>query len=129
MHASRDVIEIDNTVMRRAPCSALLACPDDGLSTFLSARPRLFGIAYRRLGSVAENEDIVQDVWIRWQTTDRRAVKKLIEPVIEKLCLERNLPGPSAANLQICYEYNPDCSKYMLYCISTAVSPMGGTRR
>ncbi|WP_217428490.1 sigma-70 family RNA polymerase sigma factor [Microlunatus speluncae] len=30
-------------------------------------RPRLFGIAYRILGSVAEAEDVVQDVWLRWQ--------------------------------------------------------------
>ena len=37
----------------------------------MSVRPRLFGIAYRMLGSAAEAEDIVQDVWVRWQTTDR----------------------------------------------------------
>jgi RNA polymerase sigma-70 factor (TIGR02957 family) len=37
-------------------------------------RPRLFGIAYRILGSAAEAEDIVQDVWLRWQATNRRAV-------------------------------------------------------
>lgn len=48
---------------------------DDGLSTFLRARPRLFGIAYRMLGSVAEAEDIVQDVWVRWQTTDRSRIR------------------------------------------------------
>ena len=46
------------------------AC-DDGLAAFLSVRPRLFGIAYRMLGSAAEAEDILQDVWLRWQTTDR----------------------------------------------------------
>lgn len=51
------------------------ACPDDGLSAFLCARPRLFGIAYRILGSVAEAEDIVQDAWVRWQTADRRPVR------------------------------------------------------
>jgi RNA polymerase sigma-70 factor (TIGR02957 family) len=39
----------------------------DGLSIFTSVRPRLFGIAYRMLGSAAEAEDIVQDVWLRWQ--------------------------------------------------------------
>lgn len=44
---------------------------DDGLSAFVSVRPRLFGIAYRMLGSAAEAEDIVQDVWLRWQTSDR----------------------------------------------------------
>ena len=47
----------------------------DGLSAFLSARARLFRIAYRILNSAAEAEDIVQDVWIRWQTTDRSAVR------------------------------------------------------
>lgn len=48
---------------------------DDGLSSFLSARTRLFGIAYRMLKSTAEAEDVVQDVWIRWQTTDRSTVE------------------------------------------------------
>ena len=38
-------------------------------------RPRLFGIAYRMLGSAAEAEDIVQDVWVRWQTADRSVVR------------------------------------------------------
>ncbi len=42
---------------------------DDGLSAFAPVRPRLFGIAYRMLGSAAEAEDIVQDVWLRWQST------------------------------------------------------------
>jgi len=37
-------------------------------------RPRLFGIAYRMLGSAVEAEDLVQDVWLRWQTSDRSAV-------------------------------------------------------
>jgi RNA polymerase sigma-70 factor, ECF subfamily len=48
---------------------------DNGLSAFLSVRPRLFGIAYRMLGSAAEAEDIVQDVWVRWQTADRSLVR------------------------------------------------------
>ncbi len=39
-----------------------------------SRRPRLFGIAYRMLGTVADAEDILQEVWIRWQTTDRKSV-------------------------------------------------------
>jgi RNA polymerase sigma-70 factor (ECF subfamily) len=54
--------------------ATLAAYPDDGLSAFLRARPRLFGIAYRMMGSAAEAEDIVQDVWLRWQTTDRSRV-------------------------------------------------------
>ena len=48
---------------------------DDGLSAFMRVRPRLFGIAYRMLGSAAEAEDVVQDVWLRWQTTDRSVVR------------------------------------------------------
>jgi RNA polymerase sigma-70 factor (TIGR02957 family) len=51
------------------------AAQDDGLGVFFGARPRLFGIAYRMLGSTAEAEDLVQDVWMRWQSTDRKAVQ------------------------------------------------------
>jgi RNA polymerase sigma factor (sigma-70 family) len=47
---------------------------DDGLSAFAPVRPRLFGIAYRMLGSAAEAEDIVQDVWSRWQSINRSTV-------------------------------------------------------
>src|SRR5215212_6233632 len=45
------------------------------IGTFNEARPRLFGIAYRMLGSVAEAEDIVQEAWLRWQQTDRAVVR------------------------------------------------------
>jgi RNA polymerase sigma-70 factor (TIGR02957 family) len=48
---------------------------DDGLSAFAPVRPRLFGIAYRMLGSAAEAEDVVQDVWMRWQSTNRTTVE------------------------------------------------------
>lgn len=48
---------------------------EDGFSVFDEVRPRLFGIAYRMLGSAAEAEDIVQDVWLRWQATDRSVVE------------------------------------------------------
>ncbi|MGW3356820.1 RNA polymerase sigma-70 factor [Streptomyces bungoensis] len=41
---------------------------------FLAARPQLFGIAYRVLGSAAEAEDIVQEAWLRWQSADHTAV-------------------------------------------------------
>ncbi|MEU9380443.1 sigma-70 family RNA polymerase sigma factor [Streptomyces sp. NPDC048279] len=47
---------------------------DEAVSTFVRYRPRLFGIAYRVLGSVAEAEDVVQEVWLRWQKTDRSVV-------------------------------------------------------
>jgi RNA polymerase sigma-70 factor (TIGR02957 family) len=47
---------------------------DEALSEFFKVRPRLFGIAYRILGSAAEAEDIVQDTWLRWQATNRSMV-------------------------------------------------------
>lgn len=34
-------------------------------------RPRLKGIAYRMLGTVADAEDVVQDAWLRWHEADR----------------------------------------------------------
>jgi RNA polymerase sigma factor (sigma-70 family) len=43
-------------------------------AVFIRQRPRLFGIAYRMLSSAAEAEDLVQEVWLRWQTCDRGAV-------------------------------------------------------
>ena len=49
--------------------------PEDGVSAFLGVRSRLFGIAYRVLGSATEAEDVVQDAWVRWQTTDRSQVR------------------------------------------------------
>ncbi len=42
---------------------------------FTSLRPRLFGIGYRMLSSASEAEDLVQEVWLRWQTTDRSVVE------------------------------------------------------
>ena len=47
---------------------------DAGLSAFMTVRPRLFGIAYRMMGSAADAEDIVQDVWLRWQSIDRSVI-------------------------------------------------------
>ncbi len=56
----------DGTVSHGADDAATVA--------FAGARRQLFGIAYRILGSAAEAEDVVQDVWIRWQGADRSAI-------------------------------------------------------
>ncbi len=47
---------------------------DAAAATFMEVRPRLFGIAYRMLSSATEAEDLVQDVWLRWQAYDRSTV-------------------------------------------------------
>jgi len=63
---------------------------DDGLSAFAAVRPRLFGIAYRMLGSAAESEDILQDVWMRWQTTNRDVVENppaFLATTTTRLCI------------------------------------------
>ncbi|GAA2228282.1 hypothetical protein GCM10010413_25520 [Promicromonospora sukumoe] len=45
------------------------------VAVFTEVRPRLFGIGYRMLGSVVEAEDVLQETWIRWHTTDRSVVR------------------------------------------------------
>jgi RNA polymerase sigma-70 factor (ECF subfamily) len=51
---------------------------DQAAADFQTVRPRLFGIAYRMLGSATEAEDVVQDAWLRWQGTDRADVREPI---------------------------------------------------
>lgn len=63
---------------------------DEGLAAFITMRPRLFGIAYRMLGSAAEAEDIVQDVWLRWQSTRRSVIANpsaYLATITTRLCI------------------------------------------
>jgi RNA polymerase sigma-70 factor (ECF subfamily) len=43
--------------------------------TFDATRGRLFGLAYRMLGSRAEAEDLLQEAYIRWHEADRAAIQ------------------------------------------------------
>lgn len=47
---------------------------EEAVAVFVQHRTRLFGIAYRVLGSAVEAEDVVQEAWLRWQKTDRSVV-------------------------------------------------------
>jgi RNA polymerase sigma-70 factor (ECF subfamily) len=55
-------------------------------------RPRLFGIAYRMLGSVQDAEDIVQEGMLRWHQSDRAAVREpeaWLVSVVTRLAIDR----------------------------------------
>ncbi|GAA2332161.1 RNA polymerase subunit sigma-70 [Streptomyces kunmingensis] len=48
---------------------------DVALSVFQAQRTRLFRIAYRILRDVSGAEDVVQEVWLRWQLTHRAEIE------------------------------------------------------
>ncbi|MCO8273866.1 sigma-70 family RNA polymerase sigma factor [Actinoplanes sp. TRM 88003] len=50
----------------------------EAVADFESVRSRLFGIAYQRLGRAADAEDVVQNVWVRWQGADRAQVRSRV---------------------------------------------------
>jgi RNA polymerase sigma-70 factor, ECF subfamily len=50
---------------------------EDAAAVFEELRPRLVGVAYGLLGSLAEAEDAVQEAWIRLEGTDVRAIRDL----------------------------------------------------
>lgn len=63
---------------------------EQATAEFIAVRGRLFGIAYRMLGSSSEAEDIVQEAWLRWQTADRSAVvdpAAFLATTTTRLCL------------------------------------------
>jgi RNA polymerase sigma-70 factor (ECF subfamily) len=43
---------------------------DAQTALFQQHRPRLFGLAYRMLGSPSEAEDVLHDAWLRWHAQD-----------------------------------------------------------
>lgn len=62
------------------------------IDVFNAHRPLLFGIAYRMLGQVGEAEDVLQDVWLRWQKQDAAAIqsaKAWLVSATTRLCIDR----------------------------------------
>ena len=67
------------------------AGPADALAAFQGERGRLFGIAYRMLGSVSEAEDVLQDAWLRWQAVDSTTVENpsaFLMRTVTRLCID-----------------------------------------
>jgi RNA polymerase sigma-70 factor (ECF subfamily) len=58
---------------------------------FVQHRGRLYGIAYRMLGSRAEADDIVQEAWLRWARAghDIRAPEAWLVTATTRLCIDR----------------------------------------
>lgn len=65
--------------------------PSD-LDPFAALRPRLFGIAYRMLGTRADAEDVLQDAWLRWSKADPAELKSAeawLVTVVTRLSIDR----------------------------------------
>jgi len=64
----------------------------DPVDAFDVERPRLVGLAYRLLGSLADAEDVVQEAWFRWAAADRAAIERpaaWLTTVVSRLGLDR----------------------------------------
>jgi RNA polymerase sigma-70 factor (ECF subfamily) len=62
------------------------------LEIFNSHRPRLFAIAYRMLGTRADAEDVLQDVYLRWHgiaEAELRSAEAWLVTVTTRLCIDR----------------------------------------
>src|ERR1035438_10433064 len=58
---------------------------------FEALRPRLFALAYRMLGMVADAEDVLQEAFLRWSATDRDKVREpgaFLTTVVTRLCMD-----------------------------------------
>jgi len=59
---------------------------------FAGHRDRLFGIAYRMLGSRADAEDVLQDAWLRWHEQDSsqlRSTEAWLTTMVTRLAIDR----------------------------------------
>ncbi|HSP15063.1 MAG TPA: RNA polymerase sigma-70 factor [Thermoanaerobaculia bacterium] len=62
------------------------------MNDFETYRGLLFSIAYRMIGSAADAEDLVQDAYVRYASTDRdvvRDVKAFLVTILTRLALDR----------------------------------------
>jgi RNA polymerase sigma-70 factor (ECF subfamily) len=59
---------------------------------FAQERPALLGVAYRMLASLTDAEDVVQEAWLRWSTTDQAKIANpaaWLTTVTTRLSLDR----------------------------------------
>src|SRR5437588_6943873 len=61
------------------------------MESFESYRPYLFAIAYRMLGSAMDAEDMVQETYLRYQSTPPETIgslKAFLTTIISRLCVD-----------------------------------------
>ena len=97
---------------------------DQAAAVFVSTRHRLFGIAYRILGTVSEAEDVVQEVWLRWQGTDRTVVR---EPAAFLATTTTRLAINVAQSARRRYETNVD--RWLPEPVDTSIDPQTWAER
>jgi RNA polymerase sigma-70 factor (ECF subfamily) len=59
---------------------------------FVAARPHLFAVAYRMLGSVTDAEDVLQEAYLRWQSAHRPDVASAaayLTTIVTRLCVDQ----------------------------------------
>jgi RNA polymerase sigma-70 factor (TIGR02957 family) len=77
---------------------------------FEAHRTKLFAVAYRMLGSASEAEDVVQDAWLRYATSERsdvRSAEAFLTTIVTRLCLDR-LKSARAAREQYVGPWLPE---------------------
>src|SRR5688500_2392758 len=65
---------------------------DGAAEAFERHRGRLFGIAYRMLGTRGDAEDVVQEAWLRWHDVDAAALdsgEAWLVTVVTRLAIDR----------------------------------------
>jgi RNA polymerase sigma-70 factor (ECF subfamily) len=70
----------------------ILSAEEEKIEIFRKYRARLFGIAYRMLGTREEAEDILQDAYLRWHKTDESEIETpeaWLVTIVTRLSIDR----------------------------------------